>query len=1475
MARQNNERLNRQLNLGLIDNPQRGVFRSVRILQGTRNATYDTLCVNNTFKVPRVPNVNALLPKVGKLAFDTTTQLLYSANGNQWVSLGNVNTLPAPLDSIANLNTVGNTMLYTTATDTYAMSPITPAGRSFLSASSAPDQRSAIGTSIGVDVQAHDTLLDGVVTIGGGTADQLLYTTGSSFSNTPVSAFARSSLLNAVGVAALNTTLGSVTGSVSTTNRLVRVSGTNMLSETGVILDGSDNISQVNDLSINGNFTVGGTLAGISAAEISQLQNIDIVTISNAQWGYLGGLDQLLDSSATPTFQGLNANTSTITNVANPSSAQDAATKAYVDMIASSGAPPLEAAILATDAALPAATYASTAQTLTADANGALSVDGVAVSATERILIKDQGDARQNGVYVVTQTGDGSNPFILTRTSDFNQTAMPLSAGTPVFVQVTVGAATNPGSSWALAASTTTVDPLTDTVTWVQLSGGATFTAGSGIDATAFGSGTLATDLSARLKYTGNTLDLNTVAVDHGGTGRTSLMLNGVLVGQGTAAVSSSKVAPVGEFVGTTDTQTLTQKTLTASTNNLTARGLFTNSGANTVSTYTAGNPTAGQVLVATSTSSAAWQSLATGGGGAASFDNVLYVFASASNVSPNFATIYDAVAEIESMSPAPSADNAYLIQVFPGVYTESTPITVPPYVTLEGRSRNGVIVRPTAPAAASPIIQLQGHCRLLNLTLDGYDTASNYATIGVLSYIGTLSSADACENVTVRNCADAAFRVTGNGTAADSKTLYCTHTSVEVTRPTPFVMETGYHVHQAAALRGSDQRVSGAALGVGGALNQGYDVTDDFSIAIVTHITIRECVIGVRVGGGVVSDTLADYSTFDMTGAQASLISGVGLYVREKSLVRMSDVRVQDDTGQYPSQVHMHVISPALPSNPNVIVGLWSNIRNDRITYGGAGTLLNPTVLRGVNLSELPGELQNQFAGEVIVGRAGQGHELVAGEGDSYTDGMIVWQDDGGVFTNVSIPAANSATLQSKLDLATTMSVNLTVAPATIDGIAPVTGISRILVKHGSTANPGATSLDNGVYVWNGTGVAMTRSGDFATGTRHSHNTWFHIASGTQYYKSQWKIDATTFAGSVVTINTTPFGFEEYTLSPFPEVPAANDALYIGNAGFVIPYYGIKATLTAPLLTEAGTTVNTVLEWEYWNGSAWANLPIMATLANAPYRPYANHTFGVGYDFGANISVDFQYRFCNILDWSTTTVNGVFGYWVRVRILNPANVTQWPVVEQLKLHSNRSEINRDGFLEHYGLARPVQKINIPINSLMTTGLGGDEPTAQRMVFANAPGGDISINIPLCSFPNNATHTVALIWNPPTSMDTSADVNLVASFSRATGGAANVRLRVNYAFIADEASVAIPTGTSSSVGYTEDVTIATSLATRGKFTAHMPLNVQTLQTAHSTVAITLSRLGSDGLDTYNSSIYLHTLTYEFTAWCAGSYCDDL
>lgn len=82
--------------------------------------------------------------------------------------------------------------------------------------------------------------------------------------------------------------------------------------------------------------------------------------------------------------------------------------------------------------------------TLTEVGNGTLYVDGANPSVGQRILVKNQADQTQNGVYTVTATGSAIAVYVLTRSTDFNS---PNDVYAGVTVPVISGTA-NAGTSW-------------------------------------------------------------------------------------------------------------------------------------------------------------------------------------------------------------------------------------------------------------------------------------------------------------------------------------------------------------------------------------------------------------------------------------------------------------------------------------------------------------------------------------------------------------------------------------------------------------------------------------------------------------------------------------------------------------------------------------------------------------------------------------------------------------------------------------------------------------------------------------------------------------------------------------------------------------------------------------------------------------------------------------------------------------------
>jgi hypothetical protein len=166
-----------------------------------------------------------------------------------------------------------------------------------------------------------------------------------------------------------------------------------------------------------------------------------------------------------------------------PVSNTDIVNKQYADAIAS-GIHFHEAVELATTAALPANTYnngtSGVGATLTANANGALSVDSTLTVVANRVLVKNEVTQANNGVYTVTQVGSAGTPYILTRATDFD------TAGTGVdqidegdFFLVTSGTA-NANTAWVQQ----TPPPITvgtTAIVFQQFAAPITYTAGTGL----------------------------------------------------------------------------------------------------------------------------------------------------------------------------------------------------------------------------------------------------------------------------------------------------------------------------------------------------------------------------------------------------------------------------------------------------------------------------------------------------------------------------------------------------------------------------------------------------------------------------------------------------------------------------------------------------------------------------------------------------------------------------------------------------------------------------------------------------------------------------------------------------------------------------------------------------------------------------------------------------------------------------------
>lgn len=166
---------------------------------------------------------------------------------------------------------------------------------------------------------------------------------------------------------------------------------------------------------------------------------------------------------------GVNMQSHSITNVTDPSSAQDASTKNYVDTQLAQLNP--ADSVQAASTANIAGTYVNSVSgvcigdTFTTTATSAFATDGYTVSVGDRILFKNQTSTFQDGVWVLTAAAvNGVSGAVFTRALDMDSSA-DFNAGQIIPVN---NGTTLSGSSWYQKATNTTCNTSTQNWTLFQ-----------------------------------------------------------------------------------------------------------------------------------------------------------------------------------------------------------------------------------------------------------------------------------------------------------------------------------------------------------------------------------------------------------------------------------------------------------------------------------------------------------------------------------------------------------------------------------------------------------------------------------------------------------------------------------------------------------------------------------------------------------------------------------------------------------------------------------------------------------------------------------------------------------------------------------------------------------------------------------------------------------------------------------------------
>jgi len=338
------------------------------------------------------------------------------------------------------------------------------------------------------------------------------------------------------------TELGILEGAIVTTaelNKVADVTAGTVTASKAIVVDGSKDIATLGTVTLASVKTA--TLDVTNATLSTDASNRDIVLSPHGT----GEID---------------VSDSIITGLKEPTGATHAVTKAYVDAV-KTGLTIKDSVSVATTVDVTDWTYANgtagVGATLTASGNGAVSLDGVALTLNMRVLVKNQAPATENGIYYVSTAGAVGAILVLTRATDADQPA-EFGGGSFTFVEQGTAGAEN-GYVFTHNGTPTFGAGNTD-LTVSQFSGAGQVIAGAGLVKS--GNTVDAVGTANRITVNADTIDIhasyagqNTIAtvgtvtagrwqsttedigVAYGGTGVGTFTSNGILFGNGTGAL--------------------------------------------------------------------------------------------------------------------------------------------------------------------------------------------------------------------------------------------------------------------------------------------------------------------------------------------------------------------------------------------------------------------------------------------------------------------------------------------------------------------------------------------------------------------------------------------------------------------------------------------------------------------------------------------------------------------------------------------------------------------------------------------------------------------------------------------------------------------------------------------------------------------------------------------------------------------------
>lgn len=337
------------------------------------------------------------------------------------------------------------------------------------------------------------------------------------------------------------------------------------------------------------------------------------------------------------------------------------------------------------------------------------------------------------------------------------------------------------------------------------------------------------------------------------------------------------------------------------------------------------------------------------------------------------------------------------------------------------------------------------------------------------------------------------------------------------------------------------------------------------------------------------------------------------------------------------------------------------------------------------------------------------------------------------------------------------------------------------------------------------------------------------------------------------------------------------NSSIYCASAierdGDKLKHLGMKTKVDAAAVLGGGNFVI-----EYWNGVAWDETHWSVLESESPYYSKAEAIFEDigGFQVFYDISLDL-----NVSDWTKNDPMGlgVDLYWIRIRIENA--ITTSPTIQQIKLHSNNAEIEKDGFINHRGTSRPVKQLPWSIDD---TKSWQSSPSNQDLFVLDSSDGsdyDLGVGREENEFTAGNTDKISFGLALPLDLDTSCPiiVEIYYHLSSATAGNIDIKTSKGITGIGEQLGNVVTDAPSTIRDYEITDTIEAipinsdnSLRYfRATFYVSKAIARKLSDGSSDIVTFAFNRDGVSASDTYSGNLSIYQSRALYYAWALGGH----